>query len=559
MATVLSTPSSQRLALLVLLIFSCTRAAASSKSTPDNVASEADRRGFQWLNEGVTLTNKVLEWDQQQSFCFYENASLHVRMDPLNSPLQPTLIQTLGQSREANVLFGWTNATLWYLQRSAWPLRPVLWAWSELRVLVHSSNVHQLSFTFARTPGLLCRSVINAGHMTPELGNYVPLYVVDAVESFLFVASKLVCENCVGGCPLECEGVQDVDDSCMLTLSPYHAPCITVTGPAKPFISTSSPEFDFDFTFLTYLSWVYAQNFCVGLLLFYLSERLARSRTFHYMLGAVMGVLLSALLALYLFQRQARNTTNMLPGAQLFSSLAALATVAVPVTGFVVMPNLYRLGSWAVSYLVYLWNREVLFGIPHLGKIYFAFFALFGCVLVWWYQWGTSVKPHTEPQEEEEIEEIGNLDDELPPPTNSQLIMSRSLKVLGMTLLFHSTSSTEASLLLVLLVSLTRAFEIIATIAYFWYHFEKPGRHSALISKSEYEKQGQTETDKALAQLQKYLKENPDEMDKVREDNEIRLRRFTRGRNHLDVATRESMLLRQRNQNRSFWSYCSIQ
>lgn len=267
----------------------------------------------------------------------------------------------------------------------------------------------------------------------------------------------------------------------------------------------------------------------------------------------------SALLALYIFQRQARNTTKMLPGAQLVSSLASVATVAVPVTGFVVMPNLYRLGSWAISYLAYLWNREVLFGIPHLGKIYFAFFAFFGCVLVWWYQWGASAKSDTEPQDEEEIEEIGVLDDELPPPTNLQLIISRSLKLVGMTLLFYSTSSTEASLLIILLVSLTRVFEIIATIAYFWYHFEKPGRHSALISKKEYEKQGQTETEKALAQLQKYLKENPDELDKVREDNEIRLRRFTRGRNHLDVATQESMLSRQRNQRRSFWSYCSIQ
>ncbi|CAI5737491.1 unnamed protein product [Hyaloperonospora brassicae] len=549
--------SIQCAALLTLFVATC--ASSVSTSTREDVPTEADRRSFQWLNEGVTLTNQVLEWGQQQSFCFYENASLHVRMDPLNSTLQPALIQTLGQSREANVLFGWANATLWYLQRSAWPLRPVLWAWSELRVLIHSPNVHQLSFTFARTPGLLCRSVINAVHVAPALGDYLPLCVVDAVECLLYVASKLVCENCVSGCPLECKEADDDETLCMLTLSPYHAPCITVTGPAKPFISTSSPELDFDFTFLTYLSWVYAQNFCLGLLLFYLSEWLARSRTFHYSLGAVVGVLFSALLALYLFQRQARNTTNMLPGAQLVSSLAALATVAVPVTGFVIVPSLYRLGSWAITYLLYLWNREVLFGIPHLGKMYFAFFALFGCVLVWWYQWGTSVKLHTESQKEEEIEEIGNLEDELPPPTNSQLIMSRSLKVLGMTLLFYSTSSTEASMLLVLLVSLTRAFEIIATVAYFWYHFEKPGRHSALISKSEYEKQGQTETEKALAQLQKYLKENPDELDKVREENEIRLRRFTRGRNHLDVATQESMLLRQRNRSRSFWSHCSIQ
>ncbi|KUF88598.1 hypothetical protein AM587_10016041 [Phytophthora nicotianae] len=407
--------------LLLALLFSQVFADPHAKSSHENVASEADRRRFRWLDEGIAATGEVHDWGQQQSFCFYENSSLHIRMDPLNSTLQPALIQTLGQSREANALFNMTNATLWYLQSVAWPLRPVFWAWSELRVIVESPKANQLSYTFARTPGLLCRSVLKAALLTPGLKEYVPPYVVNAVENFLFFA------------------------------------------------------------------------------------------------------------------------------------------LAVPVTGFVIMPNLYRLGSWAISYLVYLWNREVLFGIPHLGKIYFAFFAFFGCVLVWWYQWGASAKSESEPQDEEEIEELGYLDDELPPLTSFQLIISRSLKILGMTLLFYSTSSTEASLLLILLVSLTRVFEIIATIAYFWYHFEKPGRHSSLISKSEYEKQGQTETEKALAQLQKYLKENPDELDKVREDNEIRLRRFTRGRNHLDVATQESMLARQRDQRRSVWSYCSIQ
>ncbi|KAL3674221.1 hypothetical protein V7S43_000179 [Phytophthora oleae] len=553
--------SSVRALLLLALVFSqasVSPSAQPSRPLDEKVASKDERRSFRWLDEGVASAGEVREWGQQQSFCFYENSTLHIRMDPLNSTLQPALIQTLGQSREANALFNMTNATLWYLQSVAWPLRPVFWAWSELRVEVKSPKVDQLSFTFARTPGLLCRSVLKAAYLTPELGKYGPPYVVDAVENFLYIASKLVCENCVGGCPLECLKQED-EGVCMLELSPYHAPCITVTGPPQPFISTTTPKFDYEFTFYTYLSWVYAQNFFLGLMLFYMSEWFSRSRAFHYLLGAVVGVFFSALLALYIFQRQARNSTKMLPGAQLVSSLASVATVAVPVTGFVIMPNIYRLGSWAISYLAYLWNRDVLFGIPHLGKIYFAFFAFFGCVLVWWYQWGASAKSEAEPQDEEEIEELGYLDDELPPPTNLQLIISRSLKLVGMTLLFYSTSSTEASLLLMLTVSLTRVFEIIAAIAYFWYHFEKPGRHSNLITKSDYEKQGQTETEKALAQLQKFLKENPDELDKVREDNEIRLRRFTRGRNHLDVASQESMLSRQRNQKRSLWSYCSIQ
>lgn len=543
--------------LLIALLCCCTNALAESNAKP-NLATGADRSHSRWLDEGVTDEGEVHEWGQQQSFCFYENASLHIRMDPLNSTLQPALIRSLGQSREANVLFDMTNATLWYLQSVAWPLRPVFWAWSELRVVVKSPKVNLLSFTFARTPGLLCRSVLKAAHLTPTLGNHLPPFVIHALENLVYVASKLVCEHCVGGCPLKCRELED-EGTCMLELSPYHAPCITVTGPLQPFILTSAPHFSFAVTFYTYLSWVFAQNFFSGLLLFYLSEWLSRSRSFHYVLGAVVGVLFSALLALYLFQRQARNSTKMLPGAQLVSSLLSMATVAVPITSFVIMPNLYRLGAWAISYLVYLWNREVLFGIPHLGKIYFAFFAFFGCVLVWWYQWGASAKVKTKAQDEEEIEEIGYLDDELPPLTTSQLMISRSLKLVGMTLLFYSTSSTETSLLMVLLVSLTRLFEVIATIAYFWYHFEKPGRHSTLISKSQYKKQGQSETEKALAQLQKYLRENPDKLDLVREDNEIRLRRFTRGRNHLDVTTQESMLVRQRNKRQSLWSYCSIQ
>lgn len=67
-----------------------------------------------------------------------------------SSTLQPALIQTLGQSREAQALFNLTNATLSYLQSAAWPLRPFFWAWSELRVVVRSPKVDQLSFTFAR-------------------------------------------------------------------------------------------------------------------------------------------------------------------------------------------------------------------------------------------------------------------------------------------------------------------------------------------------------------------------------------------------------------------------
>lgn len=48
-------------------------------------------------------------------------------------------------------------------------------------------------------------------------------------------------------------------------------------------------------------------------------------------------------------------------------------------------------------------------------------------------------------------------------------------------------------------------------------------------------------------------------MDVVKEENEIRLRRFAKGRDHMDVASKESMLRARAKANNSMWSYCSIQ
>lgn len=219
------------------------------------------------------------------------------------------------------------------------------------------------------------------------------------------------------------------------------------------------------------LSSVFAQNFFLGLFLFYFSETLSRSRTFHYLLGASIGICFSAVLALYFFSRQTRAATRMLPGAQLLQSIGTVVSFAVPFTSFVLMPSIYKLTAWGVNYLSYLWSCDVLLGVPHLGKIYFFFFGFLGCVLVWWNQVGATPKNPENEQDEQEIEEIGYLGDDQP-LTTFQQALSRLLKLLGMVLIFYSTSSTEASLLLVLLVSLTRLFQFIGTIAYFWYHYE---------------------------------------------------------------------------------------
>lgn len=56
-------------------------------ATADYAAERSGRRGGErarWVDEGERVHATVREWQQQQVFCFYENATLRVRLDPLN-------------------------------------------------------------------------------------------------------------------------------------------------------------------------------------------------------------------------------------------------------------------------------------------------------------------------------------------------------------------------------------------------------------------------------------------------------------------------------------------
>ena len=37
-----------------------------------------------WLDEGVMAKGELHEWEEQKTFCFYNNATLRVRLDPLD-------------------------------------------------------------------------------------------------------------------------------------------------------------------------------------------------------------------------------------------------------------------------------------------------------------------------------------------------------------------------------------------------------------------------------------------------------------------------------------------
>lgn len=96
-----------------------------------------------------------------------------------------------------------------------------------------------------------------------------------------------------------------------------------------------------------------------------------------------------------------------------------------------------------------------------------------------------------------------------------------------------STSTLDTSLVIMAMVYGFKQLQQLFNYCYFWYYYEKPGVHSELITKQEYNHQSTTETKKALRQLRQHLQSNTHEWERVSIDNEIRVRRFANGKSHL--------------------------
>ncbi|RQM25489.1 hypothetical protein B5M09_000519 [Aphanomyces astaci] len=119
-------------------------------------------------------------------------------------------------------------------------------------------------------------------------------------------------------------------------------------------------------------------------------------------------------------------------------------------------------------------------------------------------------------------------------PDNQQRL-ARTLQLVAIMLLFQSTSSTLISTVVVAVALLWSVLEALYAHLYFWY-WSEVGLHSTLISTDEYVAQGKTETEKALAALRQHLKDHPTVAESVREDHEVRLRRFMHGKDHMDAT-----------------------
>ncbi|RHY38179.1 hypothetical protein DYB25_000757 [Aphanomyces astaci] len=298
----------------------------------------------------------------------------------------------------------------------------------------------------------------------------------------------------------------------------------------------------------------YVQNMGLGFALYFLSPLLAHSRLFHLVLGAAIGIVCSIALLLYQLYKQSQSTLRLLPGASFLQSASVLTTLAFPVTGLMLLPTLYSLLQWALGLLFTFWSSDQVFGVPHLGKFYFVFFGAVGMAFVWWFQWWAppNAQDYATSSFQQPNDDDGDDDDvvvwrdlrrmeaevrlhDLRLPDNQQRL-ARTLQLVAIMLLFQSTSSTLISTVVVAVALLWSVLEAVYAHLYFWYWSETPGLHSTLISTDEYVAQGKTETEKALAALRQHLKDHPTVAESVREDHEVRLRRFMHGKDHMDAT-----------------------
>lgn len=128
----------------------------------------------------------------------------------------------------------------------------------------------------------------------------------------------------------------------------------------------------------------------------------------------------------------------------------------------------------------------------------------------------------------------GHRVDLMPPTPLSQRCLAWSFWLLGCGLLLSSTHVDSCSLLVLILALLKDyiVFFVQMKLAGWSSNDLQPADLRPLISRSEMQQQAMSHTERALAELQKHIKANPHMARAVREDSELRLRRFADGGAH---------------------------
>jgi len=265
---------------------------------------------------------------------------------------------------------------------------------------------------------------------------------------------------------------------------------------------------------------------------------LRESSALHAALGGIASLLVVMIVVVWWMIGSARGAVNgsgVLPLGGFFTSLAMLLCALVPSLREALISIVRPDSSSDIA--AWLSWRDPVFNLP-VGWI-----AVISCLVlvistlllgVRWSLYYFASTPEPEGEVPFTIGRDGRRIDILPPTPLPQRCLGWLIWQLGFFLLLQSTYLDACSLALTMLVlgkdlfiqSALQRFQAVLGAEL------EPNNLRTLMSTKAYEEQGKQHTAAAIAKLQRYIQTNSGAMDRVREDTELRVRRFSDGFGH---------------------------
>mmetsp|Transcript_46367 Transcript_46367/g.68443 ORF Transcript_46367/g.68443 Transcript_46367/m.68443 type:complete len:358 (-) Transcript_46367:651-1724(-) len=274
-------------------------------------------------------------------------------------------------------------------------------------------------------------------------------------------------------------------------------------------------------------------QFIVGFLLVLSGESISQSRWFHLSFGALFGSVFGVLFVLYLLWRQVQN---LLP-RKLVATCNLTALVVPTSVAFAFQAKLFRN---AVQLLPLAFHHPV-------APYYLGLCSALGALWVW--KVGAflpTIVPLPKRTDEGTFhiapngarKDCSNIDPEWP---WSQTVLKIGIIGLGTLLVLFSTSSNwMAGGLIVLVHRLDLLLYVAMRLRMRIFSLaSSSSRRRNLISNDEYEDQAENYTQKQLELLRKHIIANPDVCMATTVETEMYMRRFAKGRPHIEVPEME--------------------
>ncbi|KAG5189511.1 hypothetical protein JKP88DRAFT_353021 [Tribonema minus] len=270
------------------------------------------------------------------------------------------------------------------------------------------------------------------------------------------------------------------------------------------------------------------------------AEDVAESRAFHFVLSAVVGCAIAALVVGYVAFNLGRKLADAVPGVAFarsawladavpgvaladavpgvaFARYAGMAALlSAPLGAAAYAATIHRAAALLLDVSLAFWHFGA-FGVAWLGKLYFAGSALAGVLVTW--RWGLLREPA----------EGGGWRALL----NAQANVQRAVTAVGLALLLASTTDVEAAAAIAGAALLREWAAYIWWRARVWYDNIGVAPHCEQIGHTEYEMQGRSYTDAQIAKLRAYIQKNPLAYRKVKPSKWSAMDHFRQGFPHV--------------------------